>query len=261
MSRTRLLLVDDHPLIRGGLKAVLDAEPDLVVVAEADGVTTGWDALQQHRPDVLVCDVSMPDGNGLALVRRARQERRSLGIVVLTMHGDDGTRAAARDAGASAVVLKSAALEEVLLAVRRAAVQPGGFHASVPAEPAPRPLAGERVRLTPRETEVLLLLKDGLSNSQVARRLHLRESTVKTHVGKLYAKLGAGNRAQAVMNAVRLQVLGVHDQPVSRTAAAGAGPPGGPTASAAAPTPGPAPRTGGPGPRRRAAPPAGRRPG
>jgi DNA-binding NarL/FixJ family response regulator len=204
---TRVLLVDDHTLVRGGLKAMLDSENDLEVVGQADGVETGWKSLQTYEPDVLVCDVSMTDGSGIDLCRKARAAYPDLGIVVLTMHGDDDTLFAALDAGASSLVLKSAGLDDVLLAVRQAASSPDIFSASGLAAAMRRRANDDRPRLTQRETEVLQLLKDGLSIQQVARRLFLSESTVKTHVAKLYDKLGATNRAQAVMNAVRLKVI------------------------------------------------------
>jgi DNA-binding NarL/FixJ family response regulator len=211
MSLTRVLLVDDHTLVRGGLKAMLDAEPDLEVVGQADGVESGWQAVQALQPDVLVCDVTMVDGTGIDLARRARAARADLGIVVLTMHGDDDTLFAALDAGASSLVLKSAGLEDVLVAVRRAALAPDVFSAAGLGAAMRRRANDDRPRLTQRETEVLQLLKEGLSIHQVARRLFLSESTVKTHVAKLYDKLGATNRAQAVMNAVRLKVLSAHE--------------------------------------------------
>lgn len=210
MALTRVLLVDDHTMVRGGLKAVLDGEEDLEVVGEADGVESGWQAVRSLAPDVLVVDVTMADGSGIDLARRARAAQPHLGIVILTMHGDDDTLFAALDAGASSLVLKTVGMDDVLVAVRRAAVAPDVFSAAGLGAAMRRRATDDRPRLTPRETEVLALLKDGLSIQQVARRLFLSESTVKTHVAKLYDKLGATNRAQAVMNAVRMKVLDPH---------------------------------------------------
>jgi DNA-binding NarL/FixJ family response regulator len=204
---TRVLLVDDHTLVRGGLQAMLDAEPDLEVIGQADGVESGWRAVQALNPDVLVADVTMTDGSGIDLCRRAREAFPELGIVVLTMHGDDDTLFAALDAGASSLVLKSAGLDDVLLAVRQAAASPDVFSAAGLGAAMRRRAKDDRPKLTQREAEVLQLLKDGLSIHQVAKQLYLSESTVKTHVAKLYDKLGATNRAQAVMNAVRLKLI------------------------------------------------------
>lgn len=204
---TRVLLVDDHTLVRSGLKTMLESEPDIEVVGQADGLESGWRALVGLRPDVLVCDVTMGDGSGIDLCRKARGDFPDLGIVVLTMHGDDDTLFAALDAGASSLVLKSAGLDDVLVAVRQAASSPDVFSAAGLGAAMRRRANDDRPKLTQRETEVLQLLKDGLSIHQVAKRLYLSESTVKTHVAKLYDKLGATNRAQAVMNAVRLKMI------------------------------------------------------
>lgn len=204
---TRVLLVDDHGVVRGSLRQVIDAEADLEVVAEADSVASGLRAVAMHDPDVVLCDVTMGDGSGIDLVRQCRRESPARGLVVLTMHGDDDVLFAALDAGASSLVLKSAHLDEVLGAVRRAAVSPTMFSAAGMAEAMRRRSANPRPVLTPRETEVLTLLKDGMSVQQVSRRLFLSESTVKTHVAKVYDKLGATNRTQAIMTALRMRLL------------------------------------------------------
>jgi DNA-binding NarL/FixJ family response regulator len=204
---TTVLLVDDHRVVRGGLRQVMDAEPDLEVVGEAGSLAEGIRAVTTTSPDVVVCDVSMGDGSGIDLVRTCRNDSASLGLVVLTMHGDDDVLFAALDAGASSLVLKSAHLDELLDAVRRAAVSPDMFSAAGLAAAMRRRSANPPPMLTPRETDVLNLLKDGLSVHEVSRRLFLSDSTVKTHVAKLYDKLGATNRAQAIMTAIRLHLV------------------------------------------------------
>lgn len=200
---TRVMLVDDHQLVRQAVGRAVDSEPDLDVVAHAGTLAEGVALLQLERPDVLVVDVSLPDGNGIELVRTARDQSPDIGIVVLTMHSDDDTLLRALEAGASALVLKSATLDNVVDAVRRSATMPEVFAAAGLAAALRRRNDTDRPRLTPRETEVLGLLKDGLSVSQVARGLYMSESTVKTHVAKIYDKLGATNRAQALMSAIR----------------------------------------------------------
>lgn len=202
-----VVLVDDHRVVRGGLRSVFEAEPDLDVIGEADSLAEGTDLMRVLRPDVLVCDVTLPDGNGIDLVRRVRTERPELGIVVLTMHGDDETLLAALDAGASALVLKSAQLEDVLSAVRQAAASPEVFSAAGLAAALRRSREDTRPQLTPRERDVLNLLVDGMSVAEAAKELFLSESTIKTHIAKLYDKLGATNRAQAVMAALRLKLV------------------------------------------------------
>src|SRR5262245_43357979 len=115
----RVMLVDDHQLVRQAVGRAVDAEPDLDVVAHAGTLAEAVALLHLERPDVLVVDVSLPDGNGLELVRTARESFPSAGIVVLTMHSDDETLLRALEAGASALVLKSATLDSVVDAVRR----------------------------------------------------------------------------------------------------------------------------------------------
>ena len=202
----RVVIVDDHNLVREGIARLIDSEPDLAVVAQASSLAEGQVLVSEGGADVLVVDVSMPDGSGLALARSARWVHPTMGIVVLTMHNDDDTLLEALDAGASALVLKSSSADDVLEAIRRAATAPDAFTATGLAAALRRrnTLAAAKPILTPRETEVLMRLVDGDSVALVARQLFMSESTVKTHVGKVYEKLGAHNRASAIMAAVRL---------------------------------------------------------
>ena len=207
---TNVVIVDDHPLVREGIAHLVGAEPDLCVVGEASSLADGHALLVSTSPHVLLVDVSLPDGSGLDLARVAREADPDLGIVVLTMHNDDATLLQALDVGASALVLKSASAEEVVDAVRRAAVAPDAFSANGLAGAMRRSQAASAARpqLTPRESEVLAHLVDGGSVAKVARTLYMSESTVKTHIAKLYDKLGVHNRAEAVMAAVRLGLVG-----------------------------------------------------
>jgi DNA-binding NarL/FixJ family response regulator len=171
-------------------------------------VASAMDALDRLSPDVLVTDVKLPDGDGIALAQRARQTDPELGIVVLTMYAGDDKLFAALDSGASAFVGKDAPAEEVVAAARHAAASPRAFTARDLADAMQRRMhAPTGPKLSPREGEVLELLVDGLVISQIARRLFISESTAKTHVANIYEKLGAGNRAQAVMAAVRLGLV------------------------------------------------------
>lgn len=204
----RVVLVDDHQLIREGLRRAFDRAGDIEVVGEAASIAEALQALDRLRPDVLVTDVRLPDGDGISLTTQVRAQNPTMGIVVLTMYAGDEQVFAALDAGASGFVGKDAPAEEVVAAARHAAANPRAFTA--------RDLAGAMQRrmsapagpkLSPREKEVLDLLVDGLAIAQIARRLYISESTAKTHVANIYEKLGAGNRAQAVMAAVRLGLV------------------------------------------------------
>ena len=206
-------LVDDHAVVREAVAGMLAAHDDISVVGQAGSLADGhalMDRLLTTPPEgnlVAVIDVTMPDGSGLSLVRSARQRSKDIGLVVLTMLNDDSTLLEALDAGASALVRKSAPSEQVISAVRRAAQMPEEFSASGLAEAMRRQADTPQTTLTSRETEVLKLLVEGASVAQVGRQLFMSPSTVKTHIGKIYDKLGAHNRASAVIAAVRLGLV------------------------------------------------------
>jgi len=204
----KVLLVDDHELIRQGLRRAFERADDVEVVAEAGSIAQAREALAQHVPAVLVCDIGLPDGSGIDLVREVRATDPAIGIVVLTMYSGDDQVLAALEAGASAFVNKDAPADDVVAAARHAWSNPGAFTAKDLSAVLQRRLAAPPgPRLSPREREVLDHLVDGLAIGQISRRLFISESTTKTHVAKIYEKLGAGNRAQAVMAAVRLGLV------------------------------------------------------
>lgn len=203
----RVMLVDDHELVRQGINFLLTTDRAIQVVAEGSSLAEGMVLARSTAVDVLVVDVSLGDGSGLDLVRHARGLRPRLGIVVLTMHDDDNTLLEALDAGASALVLKSGSADEVISAVKHAAMAPDSFTAAGLAGAMRRRNNPDRPKLTVRETEVLHRLAAGDSVAAVAKQLFMSESTVKTHIAKLYDKLGANNRASAVMAAIRAGLI------------------------------------------------------
>ena len=202
-SAVTVLLVDDHPLVRDGIAHLL-TDGGLNVVGQASSLAEGIRLTETIRADVLVVDVSLGDGSGLDLVSAVRAKRPTMGIVVFTMHNDDETLLAALDAGASSLVLKTSSSEEVLAMVRRAAAAPDSFTAVGLADALRRRSTQVKPNLTAREMEVLERLAVGDSVAGMAKRLYMSESTVKTHIAKLYSKLGAHNRASAVMAAIKL---------------------------------------------------------
>ncbi len=204
---TTVLLVDDHELIRDGLSGVFSAQEDMEVLGAARNVAEAHDLYDAGQPDVVVTDLQLPDGTGLDIVRRVRRASDTVGLVVLTMHAGDDQIFAAMEAGASAFVGKDAPSTEVVKAARHAAMAPRSFLCAGLAQAMVRRTTGASARLSEREHDVLMLLADGLSAAEIAPRLHLSESTVKSHVARIYQKLGASNRAQALVTAMRIGLL------------------------------------------------------
>lgn len=175
----------------------------MTVVGEAGSVSEALAVANHVTPDVCVVDVRLPDGNGIDLCQQLRDEDPARGVVVLTMYGDSEHMLRSRDAGASTFVSKDAPAPDVIAAVRHAAERPDDFMAAGLAEALANRDSRDEQSLTPREREVLDLLAEGLGVSGISKRLYISESTTKTHVAKIYAKLGASNRAQALMTAIR----------------------------------------------------------
>ena len=203
----RVLLVDDHALITQGLRRAFESTEDLEVVGDAASVAQALALVPKLTPHVCVVDINLGDGSGIELCSRLRAEHPSMGLVVLTMYDGDDHLFGALEAGTSALVLKSAPADEVAAAVRRAATNPTAFTANDLGAAMRRRMQATAVRLTPREKEILLLLSGGKSVAVIAKELYISPSTAKTHMAKLYDKLEAANRTQAVMNAVRLGLL------------------------------------------------------
>ena len=204
-------LVDDHELIREGLRRAFDRESDITVIGEAGTLHDGTDLSDRMRPTVAVIDLRLPDGHGLELVRHTRRGHRDMGIVVLTMYGGDQHLFDALDAGASALIPKSAPAEEIIAAARHAAASPRAFTTPDLAEAMRRRADQGGPSLSPRERQILDLLADGLGVSHISRTLFISESTTKTHISRIYDKLGATNRAQALMAALRAGLLRTPD--------------------------------------------------
>jgi DNA-binding NarL/FixJ family response regulator len=205
---TRVLLIDDHELIRQGLARAFERDSDMTVVGQAGSVADGEIAFKQLTPDVVVTDLELPDGHGLEVVRQVRATSDTTGLVVLTMHAGDDQIFAAMEAGASAFVGKDSKATEVVSAARHAAVAPRTFLCSgLSAAMMRRATAPAPPKLSGREEEVLSLLADGLGTGEIAGSLYMSESTAKTHITHIYQKLGAANRAQALVAAMRLGLL------------------------------------------------------
>ena len=204
---TQVLLIDDHDLIRQGLARAFEREDDFSVCGQAVSVADGLRQFSVLKPDVVITDVRLPDGLGFDLVKEIRKQGHDTGVVVLTMYAGDEQLFAALEAGASAFVAKDAPADEVVAAARHALVSPRSFTAADLAGAMRRRMTPAGPQLTARESEVLSLLANGYSVSAIARSIFVSESTAKTHISKIYEKLGASNRADAIMKAVRSGLL------------------------------------------------------
>jgi DNA-binding NarL/FixJ family response regulator len=204
----RVLVVDAHPLTRCGLVRLADEQPDLQTVGESGSVAEALRMAAALRPHVITIETSLPDGSGLDLARQLRDRYAGVGIVILTSHGEDDVLFRALDSGASAFVSKSAVVSEVLGAIRHSAVAATSFSATGLAQALRRRQATtQRLALSTRDRQVLQLLLAGHSVPEISAKLYLSVSTSKTYVARLYEKLGANNRAQALMAAVRLGLV------------------------------------------------------
>src|SRR5215470_2441595 len=188
----RILTVDDHPLLREGIATLVNAEPDMKLVAEASNGREAIEQFRSHRPDVTLMDLQMPDFNGVEAIERIQREFGDARIIVLTTYTGDAQVLRALKAGARAYVLKAHVPRELLEAIR--AVHAG--QKRIPPEIAAE-LADHATddALTSREIEVLRLIAAGNGNKQIADQLSIGEATVKSHVTNILSKLGANDRA------------------------------------------------------------------
>jgi len=204
----RIAVIDGHTLTRYGLHHLMREHPDIEIVAECGSASEAAELVATARPDVVTIDSSLPDGDGMRLARELRDRYAELGIVMLTSRGEDDVLFRALETGASAFVAKTAPVGEVIAAIRHAAVAASSFTAAgLALALARRRRNQDMFAISPREAEVLRLLRDGLSVPAIAVAMYISQSTAKTYVARLYDKLGAANRAQALMTAVRYGLI------------------------------------------------------
>ena len=203
----RILLVDDHPVVRHGLRGMLDAEPDLTVVGEASSGAAGVAAARELTPDIVLMDLRMPDGDGVQATGQILAALPAVRVVVLTTYETDRDILRAIEAGASGYLLKDASPAELADAVRAAArgetvLAPSVASTLIRQVRAPAPPA-----LSAREVQVLRLVALGRTNADIGKELFISEATVKTHLLHIYAKLGVNDRAAAVATAYERGLL------------------------------------------------------
>ena len=198
----RIVLADDHAVVRSGLKLVLDNEPGFEVVAEASDVEGARRYVRGHRPAVLVLDLNMPGGSSLEAIPAIREESPQTQIVVLTMQAEPAFARQALSTGALAYVLKEAADDELVEAVRRAAAGQTYLNPTLGARVAKEPPPGPPDDLSPREVDVLRLIALGHTNAEIAEQLFLSVRTVETHRSHIQQKLRLSGRAELVAYAL-----------------------------------------------------------
>ena len=194
------MIVDDHPIVREGLRGMLAAEPDIEVAGEAASGDEAVAAVPRIAPDVVLMDLRMPSGDGVGAIERLPGHR----ILVLTTFQDDPGIVRAIEAGAAGCLLKDASRADLAAAVRDVAA---GRRVLSPEMSARLAATGERPVLSARESEVLALVAEGLTNAQIGERLYIGQATVKTHLLRIFTKLGVSDRTAAVMTALEHGIL------------------------------------------------------
>jgi DNA-binding NarL/FixJ family response regulator len=202
-NKIRILLADDHPLTRAGLAAWIKDEPDFELAAEAEDGESAWRAILEIAPDVALLDIEMPNGSGIEIAERAKKAKIRTSIVMLTAYSAQQYVMASLRAGASGFILKTAPFDQLSAAVRAAAegklfLDPSvSFSGDV----------GEIVELSSREKEVLLYIARGITGHRVAEALSITERTVQAHLASVYNKLGAKNKTEAILIALKRGVI------------------------------------------------------
>jgi two-component system, NarL family, response regulator NreC len=215
MSRIRILIADDHTVVRDGLRALLDRQPDLEVVAEASDGRESLRLTDEQNPDVIMMDVAMPNMNGIEAARRILAAHPAIAVVMLSMHQDESYVLQSLKAGAKGYLLKDSPREDVLEAVRSAAKGRSFLSRKVSRmlqEDYYQQLQSKGLNdswdlLTDREREILQLLAEGRANKEVASLLNISPTTVETHRGHILRKLGLHGTADLILYAVRKKII------------------------------------------------------
>lgn len=209
----RVVIADDHPVVRAGIRSLLAKHPDLQVVGEIGDGPQVEPLVEVWQPDVLVLDMAMPGLDPVAVTRRLKERHPDLNVLVLTAYDDDAYVTGLLAAGATGYLLKEEALDMLVAAIRAVARRESWFSQRVAARLARKAIAPAQIPpagpLTPRECEVLRLLALGLSNAEIAEQMFITKRTVQNYVSTIYDKLGLDSRTEAVLYAIRHGIVDV----------------------------------------------------
>ena len=198
------MLIDDHEIIRAGLRKGLQSADDIAVICEAASGSEAVAAAEKFRPDIITIDIELPDVSGLDLIPRLRQILPDSSYIVLTMYPESEYLHKALSAGASAFLGKESSLIEIIATIRSIAINPRTFISPFVARSSNQ---RDKPTLTPQELRIISLLVDGATIKEISELLFISTATTKTHINHTYAKLGVKNRAQAVVAALRLGIV------------------------------------------------------
>ncbi|GAA1014905.1 DNA-binding response regulator [Acrocarpospora pleiomorpha] len=198
----RVMIVDDHPVVREGLRGMLDADPGITVAGEAGSGDEAVVRARELQPDVTLMDLRMPGGDGVSAITRMLADRPGARVIVLTTYESDQDIVRAVEAGAAGYLLKDTSRADLLSAISAAARGETVLSPSVATKLVTRLRAPVADSLSPRETEVLSLVARGLTNAEIGRELFISETTVKTHLLRVFGKLGVSDRTAAVTTAL-----------------------------------------------------------
>ncbi len=210
-TKIRVLLADDHHIVRAGIRQLLESAADLQVIAEAGDGEEARILIQEHKPDVAVLDIQMPKASGIEVTRWVRSHVPEVGVLILTAYDDDPYVMAVLQAGANGYVLKTAQAEELIQAVRDVYEGKSALDPNITRKLMSNLFRGREKKiiepLTDRELEVLRLAAKGFTNKAIGVHLNISDRTVQGHLAHIFAKLQAGSRTEAVMRAVALGLI------------------------------------------------------
>jgi len=208
LENIRIVVADDHPIVREGLIKILESETDIEIIAQVGSGAEAISFVNQHKPDILLLDIEMPGMNGVEVIHKLKDAGNTVRVIIFTAFNTDERIVSAVKAGAQGYLLKGAPRDEIITVVRT--VNKGG--SSLQADVASKPMRQMRrggEQLTPRELDVLHLLSKGLTNKGIASNLYISERTVKFHLSSVFNKLDVESRTEAVITAVRKGLISI----------------------------------------------------